>query len=369
MKLNNTLTLLLHKLLFPILALSLFFLFSFESCKSPTAPKTNSPDTTSNNFVWSVDTIGAEGSVLNDVTIINDTLAYVVGILYDRDSTGKSDLSNPYNAAIWNGIKWTKIKIPYDYQGQKIFGTIYSIFATNPNDIWFGYGNLVHWDGKQYSEPIIIPWFQSQANKIWESIDRNDLYVVGNNGLIAYSSDQGNSWTQVSVNTTLPFQDIWGGTDRIGRQQVLAVASDKFGNGGKAIISLDNGEASSVSDSGYISSLSGIWFVPNETYYIVGPGIFQRNFIQDNEMWSGPALPIDWYSFAIRGNNKNDVVAVGDAGSISHFNGVSWYGYTQLLNPIDRLVSVSMKNNLIIAVGDRHNDGVHYYGLIYIGKR
>lgn len=359
----------MKKILSSILGFFLFFnlifIFFFESCKSPTAPKTNSPDTTSNNFVWSVDTIGAEGSVLDDVTIINDTLAYAVGMLYNRDSSGKSDLSNPYNAAVWNGTKWTKIKVPYNYQGQLIYNPIHSIFARNENDIWF---ESEHWNGKEYTEST-VPWFQSEVNKIWESADGKDLYIVGNNGLIAYSPDQGNTWSQVFANTSMPFQDIWGGDDRIGRQQVLAVASDKFGNGGKAITSLDNGVASSVSDSGYISSLSGVWFVPNEIYFIVGPGIFQRNFFQDNEMWSGPALPIDWYSFAIRGNDKNDVVAVGDAGSISHFNGASWFGYTQLLNPVDRLVSVSIKNNLIIAVGERHNDGVHYYGVVYIGKR
>jgi len=368
MKPNHLLNLSLNKFLYFILIINLSFLFSFESCKSPTAPKGNNPpDTTSSNFTWQADTIGAEGSVLNDVTIINDTLAYAVGMLYERDSTGKSNLSNPFNAAIWNGTKWTMVKVPYNYQGTPIYNPIHTVFALSATDIYFGGNGLEHWDGQQFSNiDAVNPfWSGHSMQKIWASSD-NNIYIVGDNGTAVYYDG---SWQSVGTGTTLPFQDIWGGTDRIGRQQVLAVASDKFGNGGKSIISLDNGEASSVSDSGYISSLSGIWFVPNEIYYIVGPGIFQRNFIQDNEMWSGPALPIDWYSFAVRGNNKNDVVAVGDAGSISHFNGVSWYGYTQLLNPIDRLVSVSMKNNLIIAVGDRHNDGVHYYGLIYIGRR
>ncbi len=352
-----------------MLSLSLFLLIFpiIQSCKSPTAPKVSAPDTTSSNFTWTIDTLGSEGSMLYDVSIINDTLAYAVGMLYNRDSTGKSDLSNLYNAAVWNGKTWTKLKVPYNYQGTLIYNPIHTVFVLNSTDIYFGGNGLEHWDGKKFSNIDAVNqfWTGRLMQKIWASSD-NNIYIVGDGGTIVYYNG---NWQNIECNTNLPFQDIWGGTDRLGRQQVLAVASDKFGNGGKAIISIDSGEATTISDSGYISSLSGVWFMANQIYYVVGPGIFQRNFIQDNEGWSGPALPLDWYTFAIRGNDKNDVIVVGEAGSVSHFNGVSWVGYTQLLNPIDRLVSVSMKNNLVIAVGNRNYDGVHYYGLVYIGKR
>ena len=42
-------------------------------------------DTTSHNFTWEIDTLGDGGSsVLRDVAIINDTLAYAVGEIYKK---------------------------------------------------------------------------------------------------------------------------------------------------------------------------------------------------------------------------------------------------------------------------------------------
>jgi hypothetical protein len=36
------------------------------------------------------------------------------------------------------------------YQGDSLYGPIYSVFAFNPDDIWFGIGSMIHWDGEKY---------------------------------------------------------------------------------------------------------------------------------------------------------------------------------------------------------------------------
>ena len=61
------------------------------SCKQATTGPTplSGPDTTSHNFLWTLDTLGdGNSSTLYDVAIINDTLAYAVGEISVRNSIG-----------------------------------------------------------------------------------------------------------------------------------------------------------------------------------------------------------------------------------------------------------------------------------------
>jgi len=171
---------------YAFLAVIALLIFSGIDCrKNPVGPPSVA-DTTSSNFTWTVDTIGAAGSYLYDVDIVNDSLAYAVGLIMPSDSIGRNNTIYWDNAAVWNGTKWTPIQIPYYYQGQRTFVTLHSVFARNVNDIWF---DFLHWDGKEYSQPAPIPWFQSEANKVWESSDGRQVYIVGGSGIIAYSPD------------------------------------------------------------------------------------------------------------------------------------------------------------------------------------
>ena len=352
----------------PMLAAMLASLISCAKL-APPQPPDNVVDTTSHAFKWQVDTIGAEGSYLFDVCLINDTLAYAVGKIYPRDSAGSSDLGHPCNAAVWNGHQWTMIRVPYYYQGQPSYGTIYSICGTSGDDIWFGFGNIVHWDGTSYSLPQVFPSFQSPANKMWESPDGNTLFVVGENGLIAYFN--GNTSQVIKTSTSLPFQDVWGATTSNGQEQVLAIASDKFGLGGKYIISLSGSSYTQLLDSvGQAVSVSSIWFVPNQKYYLVGDGIFEKSALA-NSIWQLDPFTnqITGYPYAVRGNGIDDVVVVGELGVVAHYNGLTWYKYVELQNSMDRLTSVSIRGNEIIAVGGRYYDGLHNYGLITHGRR
>jgi hypothetical protein len=64
---------------------------------SSTQATVTTMDTTSHNFTWQIDTLGdGSSSVLYDVAIIDDTLAYAVGEIYKRDSVGNWD-PNAYN--------------------------------------------------------------------------------------------------------------------------------------------------------------------------------------------------------------------------------------------------------------------------------
>ncbi|NUN71433.1 MAG: hypothetical protein HUU02_17180, partial [Bacteroidetes bacterium] len=109
-------------------------------------------DTTSHNYTFTFDTLGgAASSIFYDVAIINDTLAYAVGEIFLKDSTGKID-PFLYNFAQWNGREWKVGRITVSYRGNEIIERIYSIFAFSPSDIWLSNGVPIHGDGKKWNQ-------------------------------------------------------------------------------------------------------------------------------------------------------------------------------------------------------------------------
>src|SRR5574338_371387 len=86
-------------------------------------------DTTSHNFTWQTFEFGQHSSsILYDVAIIDENNIWAVGEIYMNDSLGNSD-SKRYNAVIWDGTKWSVIRIPYNYQGADFYNPIQSVFA------------------------------------------------------------------------------------------------------------------------------------------------------------------------------------------------------------------------------------------------
>jgi len=72
-------------------------------------------DTTSSHFNFQKFYLGgASSSMLNDVAIVNDTLAYAVGKVYLNDSTGNLD-QIPYNLSNWDGKYWKLKRISFNY--------------------------------------------------------------------------------------------------------------------------------------------------------------------------------------------------------------------------------------------------------------
>jgi hypothetical protein len=322
-------------------------------------------DTTSHNIVWDTPVLlGDASSVLNDVAIINDTCIWAVGEIYSGGSI--------CNFTKWSRQQWDtmRISVKLTYTSSQIVtdqDPLKTIYAFNENDIWVvsNAGGVSHWNGSQWAM-LNIPFNQGPGacNKMWGT-SSSDMHFVGNNGrIIRYA---GSSWTKIESGTTLPFQDIWGnGGD------VLAVASDKFGLGGKYLVQLSGSSATQLSTNIPTAiSFSSVWFVPNRKYYLVGNGIYTKRLLSDSVWKYDPiANQIVNYQYSVRGTGLNDVIVVCEHGTIAHFNGVSWriYSYGGQTSG-DRLLSVCIKNNLIIAVGMRYIDGFHDQALICIGRR
>lgn len=299
-------------------------------------------DTTSHAWTFEVDTLGDGASQLYDVAIvsINPPLAYAVGEINTQDSAG-SWKNPPYNLAIWDGKKWSLSTVLYMSQGQGFFSSIQSICVFGANDIWFEAG--IRWDGHQYiSAPMGID-FPSHVNKMWGTSD-HDLYAVGNNGLLAHRDASG-SWQLFNTNTTLDIRDIWGSGG-----EILAVASNDEGS---TLLSIRGTTVTPVSDSALGASLYGVWFVPNQKYYAVGPGIFWKYRITD-PVWNtyAPGVVTSYLSGGVRGNDTSDVFVTGAGYEIVHYNGRSWRNYRNEVSASDGgLARLAIQGNLMIAVG------------------
>ncbi len=355
MKLNYRNKSLSHKLLFPIFILSLFLLFTFGSCKSPTAPKPNNPlDTTSSNFTFQAFTFGntsAGSSYLNDVAIINDTDIWVVGAIYLTDSTGQPD-PFPYNAVHWDGKMWQQLKIAVQTNNGKVISPFYGIFAFSSNDIWISSGVPIHGDGETWTQYNLFDMGVLSQNdgyltKIYGTSSSN-IYFVGTQGTIAFYNG---IWQKVESRTTLPIQNIFGNIDLHGLQQILCVASDKYTNEGMKLLQIQNNTVTVLPDSSLPWSLSSVWFTADGKYYIAGDGLFESSSL--NSTWTKVYGLPQIYTDDISGQNYNDILVSGSNGTLSHFNGIRWTNYIN--NPLPyitgRLVSVNIKGNTIVAVG------------------
>lgn len=305
-------------------------------------------DTTSQNFTFEIDTLGVNASTLFDIAIVNDTLAYAVGQMLLRDSTGHID-PLLYNAAKWDGVKWTPFRIQfYTICGQSS-QTPYAastLLAFGANDVWIVMlgDQVVRWNGIVQIGTMCLP-ISFTANKAWAETPTT-VYEVGSGGIIMHYIS--NIWQPVQSGTTTEIQDIWGNG-----QEVLAVASNVLAlPRQKNVMRIEGTGATMISDAGLPYDLSGLWFVQGRWYCIVGDGIFWKRNLNEPVWSGGPQIITTFYINAVRGTGVNDVFAAGAYGEFLHFNGSTWHSFraqTGLSN--GQYYSIAIKGNLVFAVG------------------
>jgi hypothetical protein len=309
-------------------------------------------DTTSHNFTWQIDTLGdGGGSVLYDVAIINDTLAYAVGEIYKRDSLGNW-INPPFNIAKWDGRAWELSRRMYNCRlyypncgpGYFLYAPARSIFAFGPDDIWVAVGTAQHWDGVRWTEHAGIEGVGG-AYKIWGTSSR-DLYFVGYGGFIAHYD--GVRWRRIESGTTLPINDVWGGDNRIaGDNMILAAASDAFTHGGGKIIRVKSGsDADSLTWGTIYRTPQSIWFDERDVF-VCGSTFWKRIY---GGGWQELIAP-SFYLNCVRGAASNDLLMVGHFGIVMHFNGWSLRSYDETRLSTGNYKSVAVRQNHVIAVG------------------
>jgi hypothetical protein len=341
-----------------LFALSLCVLFLNLDCKkNPVAPPPpNGNDTTSNNFTFQTFAFGgnAGSCVLSDVAIISPTDIWAVGAVYLDSADGAPD-PFPYNAVHWDGTSWQLRKITV----QTVYGPVTSplegVFAFSSGDIWLIATDPMHGDGNtwtDYDVRGIIGDGGLTVSKGWGTSSSN-MFFVGRAGSIVHYN--GASWTKIATGTSLAFNDIYGSGG-----QILAVCTQD-NPPGDGIYNIQGNTATQIPSNpiNQIEEFFSIWFVPNQQYYVVGDGIYQKNSLSDGTWINGPLDITHYATTKVRGNNINDVVVVGAFGEFLHWNGVRWKSYidqTGLSN--GSYTSVAVSGNLVVAVGGNNAQAV-----------
>ncbi|MBK7378952.1 MAG: hypothetical protein IPJ03_08065 [Ignavibacteriales bacterium] len=335
-----------------IYGLIIFISFLFAaSCKkdTPVILPIVQQDSTSHLINWVFDDIGDYGSYLLDVAIINDTLAYAVGEIHRNDTL--------YNLAKWDGTEWELKRIPYIYQGDSLYGPIYTIFTFSENDIWFD--TKIHWDGQVFEQPNSA-FLTGTPNKLW-GISSNDLYSVGYYGNIAHYQD--GQWSIMESGTDVNLKDVWGNPDGSivwaagfddsygtvflkntgsGFEKVLEITSPNIPHPPDEITHVFKSLWTDKTDTVYLGAIGRVYAAPINT-----TGYAKENIWWDyaNQTEYPPETNI------IRGTAGNDIFVGGYLQFIQHWNGASWKRYEEIEGD-GTWYSMSVKDNLIIAVGE-----------------
>jgi len=329
-------------------------------------------DTTSHNFIWQIDTLGESSSVLFDVAIVNDTLAYAVGDINLRDTSGS--LEPPYGLVVVSPFDRRLVHL---YANNPLGTSILrpkGIHAFSPTDVWLANGAVFHWDGDTVT-PYWINAFPGNPNPILDpgqgaekvcGTSSSDLFVVGVQGAIA--SFDGQQWRRMDAGTSVDLLTCWT------TGQSFVWACGYRSSYSESILLRYNGSAweeygHSPPWGVYADLFGSVWCYKNDSAYVVGNlGVFRHAQSSATGFRRIP-LELGYFPYKIRGAARNDIVIVGDQGMIWHFNGLTWKRFDRLINSLDRLHSVAIAYDQIIAVGYRYYNGVENYAVIYHGRR
>ncbi|MCW5894251.1 MAG: hypothetical protein KIT50_01520 [Bacteroidetes bacterium] len=333
-------------------------------------------DTTSHNFTWQIDTLGVTSSVLYDVSIVNDTLAYAVGEMYLRDSTGQID-PQAWNAAKWNGLRWEMKRIPFIGPCSAVlYPPLKAIWAFSPTSILVtNGGSIVTFDGTDATMDCRMNSLLTGAiNKLFAR-NPQDIYAVGNNGCIAHYN--GSTWRRVESGTELPLTDVFGSPDG----SVVWVSGYTEGvPSGTALFRITDEQVKMVKVKDQFihwgDSLSGslkrVWTDrPQYVCVLSSWGLYVAPRTTEGNArlyWTTGGLSYHGYARAMRGQAVNDVVIAGAEGLIWHFNGLTMRRYQDNQRADFLLRGVSYTGRYFIAVGEQYHP-IHSKGLVIVGRR
>jgi hypothetical protein len=307
-------------------------------------------DTTSHNYMWTIDTIGGIGSFLYDVFAISENDVWAVG---DID-TGAYPT---FNAMHWDGQQWELKRIPFIGSCSAVdYPPIRAVWVFSDNHILFTNGGAVaKYDGMNTQLDCgMNDLLDGAITKIF-AFNPSNIYAVGVMGTVVYFN--GNSWQRMDSGTQLRLTDIWG----LSENDIYTVGAD-MSSLDNVVLHYDGTSWNHLPTDQ--NRKVGVWGTPPDNLYFVGDGVYHYDG-ENYHLIDWPAGIPHIFSRAVRGNMPNNIFVAGDFGMVLHFNGSSWKGYTELLNLSGTaLKSVSIIDNSVFVVGS-----TDYKGIIFHGKR
>lgn len=326
-------------------------------------------DTTTHT--WSVQTqVFAEpASYLWGVYVINDSLAYAVGGIYINDTL--------YNALEWDGKSWNpmQVQLVVPCNGVLIVPSLECVWGYDGGSTYFSDGGSVaRYAGMKYTTDCRMTALLSGAIYAMYGVNESDMFVAGENGTMIHYD--GNGWLKENSSTSLHIKEVAGR-----KGSLYAVGISTLGDEG-IIIKYHNGTwhphiRTLTGSTGYTKnglfnrtlygSLEGIWVDESDALYAVGGFAYRYK----NERWEYlPGFPENevgtlprnrGYLTDIDGNAHNDILVVGEYGTIRHFNGSTWTSIGGVDNFPDTETmwqGVSMKGRLCAVIGRRRGEAI-----------
>jgi hypothetical protein len=235
-------------------------------------------------------------------------------------------MSKPYNAAHWDGSKWTLKKITVNFRGYSITPPIQGIFAFSSNQIWLAggltiFGNGTNWT--PYDVRLVTGFDTLDCEKGWGS-NSSSMFFVGRRGSIAHFN--GSSWTTMPSSTTVDLQDIWG----IDATHIW-VTGTNVGDGHSVVLQCDGSNWTTIYDSNTQPYGFGcLW--TNTTHFIYldgGSGLYKMT-LDNYNLGSEIKIGLTYLRSSIHGINNNDIFDVTAGGEAAHYNGSSWHYYLDI---------------------------------------
>jgi hypothetical protein len=103
--------------------------------------------------------------------------------------------------------------------------------------------------------------------------------------------------------------------------------------------------------------VNSVWTIDGSFLYAGGDGLYENS----SGTWKQITYGANKYIQHIRGSSANNIVVVGDAGLVAHYNGSTWRTFPFDFNTA--FYSVAVTDNMIVAVGTNGK------AIIAIGKK
>lgn len=319
-------------------------------------------DTTSHDFVWEIDTLGKYPSILMDVAVIDENTILAVGDI--NTDSGR------FNAARWDGCKWTVFDIEAQYMGSMTNPNLYRICYFSENDIWvIDVCAPYHWDGNEWTLFHIqdMGLDACAGLGIWGTSSSN-IYFVGGRGTIIHYDGQ--DFTKIEPNSDLRVNDVWGSSETdvyFCQYDISSRPSSVLYYDGQQLTTKYYFESVDYESKVLAGSVHTIWAYGDTLYAGCSSGVWKESLkTGKGKMTSWLDICGDWvYPNRIRGQENNDIFVVGNWMKMAHYNGVSWKSFSSIFGNIGDYFSIAIKDNLVCAVG-RANSA---QGIVVTGRR
>jgi hypothetical protein len=195
-------------------------------------------------------------------------------------------------------------------------------------------GDVFRWDGSSWSS--ITPSPKVALRGIWGSrIDA--VFVAGVTGAILRYD--GTTWTPMTSNTTVVLNAIWGSSE-----------TNLVSAGSSGVIQRYTGSNWQAAPNAPIAGVTfrGVWTSASQIF-AVGAATAGVIYTQQAAGWNAsPASPATSLA-SVWGRTADDVYAVGDAGTIMHYDGVTWS--PMISTTSSALEAVAGTDNNVFVVG------------------